>query len=150
MKTRIDKSSILAACIEKQNELIANFQKREAEMNADTFSQNESPSQSEDRRAGKYELLKAIGDELAFAQEELVYLNTLNAEKENIIVGPGAVVATEQFTFFIGVSSEKVIVNSVEIFGISTKAPIYANMRGLEKGNDFQFNETHYVIKDVY
>jgi hypothetical protein len=28
-----------------------------------------SPSQSEDRRAGKYELLKAIGDELAFAQK---------------------------------------------------------------------------------
>jgi hypothetical protein len=41
-------------------------------MNSDTFSQNES-SQSEDRRAGKYELLKAIGDELAFAQEELTY-----------------------------------------------------------------------------
>jgi hypothetical protein len=39
--------------------------KREAEMNDDTFSQNESASQSEDRRAGKYELLKAIGDELA-------------------------------------------------------------------------------------
>jgi hypothetical protein len=39
-------------------------------MNSDTFSQNESASQSEDRRAGKYELLKAIGDELAFAQEE--------------------------------------------------------------------------------
>jgi hypothetical protein len=150
MKTRLDKSSILAACIEKQNELISNFKKREAEMNADTFSQNESPSQSEDRRAGKYELLKAIGDELAFAQEELVYLNTLNAEKENTIVGPGAVVVTEQFVFYIGVSSEKVSVNDETVFGISTKAPIYASMRGLEKGNEFQFNETHYVITAVY
>jgi hypothetical protein len=49
-------------------------------MNSDTFSQNES-SQSEDRRAGKYELLKAIGDELAFAQEELTYLNRLDITK---------------------------------------------------------------------
>jgi hypothetical protein len=47
------------------------------------------------------------------------------------------------------VSSEKVEVNGESVFGISTKAPIYANMRGLEKGK-FQFNETHYVIEDVY
>jgi hypothetical protein len=68
-------------------------------MNSDTFSQNESASQSEDRRAGKYELLKAIGDELAFAQEELTYLNRLDT-KENTLVAPGAVVVTEQFVFY--------------------------------------------------
>jgi hypothetical protein len=107
--------------------------KAEAEMNSDTFSQNESASQSEDRRAGKYELLKAIGDELAFAQEELTYLNRLDITKENTLVAPGAVVVTEQFVFFIGVSSEKVEVNGESVFGISTKAPIYANMRGLER-----------------
>jgi hypothetical protein len=119
-------------------------------MNSDTFSQNESASQSEDRRAGKYELLKAIGDELAFAQEELTYLNRLDITKENTLVAPGAVVVTEQFVFFIGVSSEKVEVNGESVFGISTKAPIYANMRGLEKGSKFQFKETRYVIEDVY
>jgi hypothetical protein len=150
MKSRIIKAQILEACIEKQHELIDNFKQREAEMNSDTFSQNESASQSEDRRAGKYELLKAIGDELAFAQEELTYLNRLDITKENTLVAPGAVVVTEQFVFFIGVSSEKVEVNGESVFGISTKAPIYANMRGLEKGSKFQFKETSYVIEDVY
>jgi hypothetical protein len=71
---------------------------KEAEMNSDTFSQNESASQSEDRRAGKYEL--TIGDELAFAQEELTYLNRLDITKENTLVAPGAVVVTEQFVFY--------------------------------------------------
>jgi hypothetical protein len=33
----------------KSTELIDNYKKREAEINADTFSQNESASQSEDR-----------------------------------------------------------------------------------------------------
>jgi hypothetical protein len=89
----------LEACIQKQHELIDNFKQREAEMNSDTFSQNESASQSEDRRAGKYELLKAIGDEPAFAQEELTYLNRLDITKENTLVAPGAVV-TEQFVFY--------------------------------------------------
>jgi hypothetical protein len=53
-------------------------------MNSDTFSQNESASQSEDRRAGKYELLKAIGDELAFAQEE--YMNRLDITKKILLL----------------------------------------------------------------
>ena len=150
MKNRLNKTRILEACIEKQHELIDNFTKREAEMNDDTFSQNESASQSEDRRAGKYALLKAIGDELAFAQKELSFLNTLDVAKESTQVEPAAVVVTETFIFFIGVSSEKVDVDGVEVFGMSTRAPIYANMRGLEKGSKFQFNETNYVIEDVY
>lgn len=150
MTNRINKTRILEACIQKQNELIANFTEREAEMNADTFSQNESASQSEDRRAGKYELLKAIGDELAFAQKELTYLKSLDVTTESTRVAPGAVIVTETFTFFIGVSSEKVEVDGKEIFGMSTLAPIYKNMKGLNKRDTFNFNETNYVIEDLY
>jgi hypothetical protein len=150
MKNRIDKNRILEDCIEKQNELIENYKKREAEINEDTFSQKESASQSEDRRAGKYELLKALGDELAFAQQGLSFLNSLDVTKESTVVEPGAAVVTDQLTFFIGISSEKVEMDGVTIVGISTKAPIYANMRGLEKGSSFQFNETSYSIEDVY
>ncbi|MFT5715787.1 MAG: putative Fe-S cluster-containing protein [Flavobacterium sp.] len=150
MKNRIDKNGILQACIEKQNELIDHFKKREAEVNDDTFSQNESASQSEDRRAGKYELLKALGDELAFAQQELAYLNALDVTKESSVVEPGATIVTDQLIFFIGISSEKVEIEGVTIVGISTRAPIYANMKGLQKGSSFQFNETNYVIEEVY
>jgi hypothetical protein len=94
MKNRIDKNQILQACIEKQEELIDHFKKRESEVNDDTFSQMESASQSEDRRAGKYELLKALGDELAFAQHELAYLHSLDMTKECSVVEPGAIVVT--------------------------------------------------------
>jgi hypothetical protein len=49
---------------------------------------------------------------------------------------------------FFGVVSEKVEVNGESVFGISTKAPIYANMRGLEK---VSFNLMKpIVIEDVY
>ena len=36
------------------------------------------------------------------------------------------------------------------IVGISTRAPIYEKMRELKKGDSFQFNETTYVIEDLY
>ena len=115
-----------------------------------TFKQNASASQSEDRKAGKVELLKALGGELAFAQQELAYLNSLDVTGESTLIEPGAVVVTDQFTFFIGISSEKVEIDGETIFCISTKAPIYASMKGLEKEKSFQFNETKYVIEDIY
>lgn len=150
MKSKIDKTHILKVCVQKQQELIDSFKQREAEMYKDTFNQDAIASQTEDRKAGKVDLLKALGNELVFAQEELVYLNSVDVTEESTQVEPGAVVVTNQITFFIGVSSEKVEVDGQVVFGISTKAPIYANMVGLKKGGAFQFNETKYLIEDLY
>lgn len=150
MKNKIAKSHIKQVCIQKQEELIDSFKQHEAEMYKDTFSQNAIASQTEDRKAGKVDVLKALGKELVFAQEELVYLNSINVTGESSVVEPGAVVITDQITFFIGVSSEKIEVDGEEIIGISTKAPIYAKMIGLKKGSPFQFNETKYLIEDLY
>jgi hypothetical protein len=150
MRNKIDKNRILEECRQNQLELIDNYKKREAEINADTFSQNESASQSEDRRAGKYELLKVLGDELAFAQNELAYLDSLDVTKENTHVEPGAIVSTDKLTFFIAISSDKFEIEGVTIVGISTRAPIYSSMKGLQKESSFKFNETTYVIEEVY
>jgi len=150
MKSKIAKTDIKQACVQKQQELIDSFKQQEVEMYNDTFSQNASASQSEDRKAGKVDLLNALGKELVFAQEELVYLNSIDVTGECTHVEPGSVVVTDQLTFFIGVSSEKVEVDGEIFFGISTKAPIYASMKGLKEGSSFQFNETKYVIEDVY
>lgn len=150
MKSKLDKANILKACVQKQQELIDSFMQRQTEMYSDTFSQNAIASQTEDRKAGKVDLLNALGNELIFAQEELVFLNSIDVSGESTQVEPGAVVVTDQLTFFIGVSSEKVEVDGQIIFGISTKAPIYANMIRLQKGNSFQYNETKYLIEDIY
>jgi hypothetical protein len=58
-------------CRQNQLELLIII-RREAEINADTFSQNESASQSEDPRAGKY-TTESLGDEPRFAQNELSF-----------------------------------------------------------------------------
>ena len=150
MKNKLDKTNILQACIQKQQELVDSFEERETEMRSDTYNQDGSDSQSEDRKAGKVEVLNALSNELVFAHEELLFLNSLNASKESTTIEPGAVVVTDQLTFFIGVSSEKVEVDGETFFGISTKAPIYANMVGLQKGDSFQYNETKYLIENIY
>jgi hypothetical protein len=147
---RISKNLILEACLQKQNILIESFKSKLEVMESDAFLQDQSPSQTENRAPGKIELLNAVAKELDFAQREMELLKNLNPNKENTVVEPGAVVVTDKLTFYICVSIEKFEVQGHPLFGISTKAPIYESMRGLEKGASFSFNETKYQIKDVY
>ncbi len=146
----ISKDQVLEACTQKQEELIKNFESRVNTSSADAYDDNQSASQSEDRTAGKIDLLSTFENELAFAQTEMAFLKSLDPSKENTKVEPGAVVLTNHLNFFIGVSSEKMEVDGEDIFGISTKAPIYASMQDKQKGDSFEYNEKVYEIQEVY
>src|SRR5664279_361555 len=147
MKKNITKKMVLDACLQKQEELVESFEGRVNMMKSDTYDQNHSTSQSEDRTAGKVDLLNTYKTELVFARREMEYLKSLDASAKNTKVEPGALVLTERMNFFIGVSTEKIEVEGEKIFGISTNAPIYKSMEGLEKGAQFKFNETGYTIE---
>ena len=149
MKKKITKKMVLDASLQKQEELVKSFEGRVDMMKADTYSQDQSDSQSEDRTAGKVDLLSTYKTELAFARQEMEHLKSLDASAESTKVEPGAVVLTNRMNFFIGVSSEKLTIDGEEIYGISTNAPIYQPMAGLEKGAKFKFNETEYAIEDI-
>ncbi len=149
MKKNITKKMVLDACLQKQEELVKSYEGRVNMMKSDTYDQQQSTSQSEDRTAGKVDLLNTYKTELVFARREMEYLKSLNASAENTKVEPGAVVLTDRMNFFIGVSSEKLIIDGEEIYGISTNAPIYHSMEGLEKGAKFKFNDTEYEIEDI-
>lgn len=150
MQTKISKKSILAACFQKQDELIKRFEERVSMMKADTYSRSESASQRENRTAGKIELLSTYENELGFAKAEMEYLRSLDSAKVNSIAEPGAVVITNHLVFFIGVSTEKVEVEGQLMYGISTEAPLYKAMQGLGKGQTFAYNEKEYLIEEVY
>lgn len=150
MKKRISKSQILDACINKQEELVNSFEHRVNLTKADAFEQEHSASQTEDRKAGKVELLRTFEKELGFVRMEMNYLKTISASKTSTIVEPGAVVVTDKMTFFIAVSSEKIEVDGEIIFGMSTKAPLFIAMQGLKKGDIFEFNGTEYHIEGIY
>jgi len=129
MIKNISKEVILQASLQKQEELINNFDNRVSEMRSDANSQNQSASQSEDRLAGNVEVLSTLESELAFVQMEIGQLKTLNASHVSNEVEPGAVVVTNQRIFFIAISSEKIEIDGHVIYGISTNAPIMATTK---------------------
>ena len=150
MNRELSKAAILKVCIEEQQKLIDHFTKRIEDAKAEFTSHPESPSQSTEGSNSVDDVMHVMEQELSFVEYEMGILKSMDPEHKSDHVERGAVVLTDQRNFFIAVSSEQVEVDGKKIFGMSEKAPLYAQMRGLKAGDSFQFNETKYKILDIY
>jgi hypothetical protein len=150
MSQRISKAAILEACLKKQQSLIDHFTQRIDEVKAEAYSHTETPSQTDEGSDSSEELLEVMGQELRFARLEMEILRAIDPGNPADKIERGAVVVTDQRIFFIGVSSEEIEIDGIKIFGMSEKAPLYAQMKGLKAGDTFQFNATRYQIKEIY
>jgi hypothetical protein len=150
MSHTISKAAILSACLLKQQELIDNYTERIDTIKTEAFSHTETPSQTDEGSDSSEEMLEVMGQELQFVRAEMEILRSIDPQNPASQVERGAVVVTDQRTFFIGVSSEEIEVGGDKVFGMSEKAPLYSHMRGLKAGDTFQFNTTKYEIKAVY
>jgi hypothetical protein len=150
MSARIPKKTILQACIIKQQLIVDNFEKEIEGLKKEIFGQDVIPSQGDYSAAERTEVLERYERELRFLKDELQVLAAIDVESEFNEVKAGAVVQTNRQIFFVSVSIERVEVNGTEIFGLSTEAPIYAEMKGKIKGDAFVMNNMEYQIIDIY
>ena len=147
------KQSVLDAAIDKQQALITDFTQSISDMKKSTKLINEGQF---DAQQASYndevnERINLLTSQLNFAQEEMDLLNRMEVGQSiHETVRIGSIVETDQRVFFISVSSEELSVAGKDVFGISTKAPIFASMLGKRSGEFFNFNDLLYSIKDVY
>lgn len=146
----IDKHQLYEACMKQQTEEIESFETRVKTLKTDVNANEQSASQSEERKAGKMEMIRNFEKELTFSLREMNFLKSLNPSITNTKVEPGAVVMTKQLNFYISVPTDKIKIDGETFIGISTKAPIYSVMQDKMKGDSFKFNETEYTILDLY
>lgn len=150
MDSRLSKSSILHACIIKQQLTISDFEKEVERLKSDVTTKDESESQGSRGSSEQNDLLVRMEHELLFLKNELMTLENIDAGQVCDKIAEGAVVVTDQRTFFVSTSIESVDVNEQSVFGLSTHAPIYTEMKGKKKGEIIQFNGLRYQILDVY
>ena len=150
MNHRVAKANILSTCLKKQQELIDHFNQRVEDVKAEAYDNNETPSQTDEGSNSPEEFLQTLGQELDFAMAEMEVLRTIDPANTASQVERGAVVVTNQRTFFISESSEEIETDGQKIFGMSDHAPLYAYMKGLHKGDSFEYNKTKYEIADIY
>ena len=150
MNHKIAKATILSTCLQKQQELIDHFNQRVEDVKAEAYNNNETPSQTDEGSNSPEEFLQTLGEELDFVKAEMEVLRSIDPANAASQVERGAVVVTNQRTFYIGVSSEGLEIDGQKIFGMSEHAPLYSHMKGLHKGDSVEYNKTKYVIEDIY
>jgi len=147
------KKSVLQAAIDKQNQLIENFSKRLRDMRGGEKFINETQFDAQQASFNNElnEQMEGIAGQMSFAEDEMNILkqleSTIQLQDE---VRVGSVVMTVKMNFFVAVSSEDLNVGGTPYFGISTKAPIYAQMAGKKTGDTFKMNDTTYKIIETY
>ncbi len=147
---RLSKSLLRSACLRKQDILLADFEQEIHRLTDEITRSKEMPSQEQAGRTESNELLVRLEHEVIFAKKEQVILESLDVEREFTQVELGAVVVTEQQAFYISSSLERVEVDGVEFFGISTQAPIYTVMKGKRAGDSFTHVGVNYRVLEVY
>lgn len=145
------KSKILEAGMARQQALIHSFEKRINELRKSGKHINETQfdAQQASFNDETNEIVDLLTGQLNFVVDEMNVMRTLTDEVVES-VQMGAVVVTDRMKFYVSVSLEEFEVNGVKYFGISVKAPIYAQMRGLRAGENFEVNGTKYLIKEVF
>lgn len=144
------KQQVLDICLEKQEKQVENLTGRVEATRSDINDSTYSASQSEDRKAGKTEMLRIYESELAFSTADLNYLKSLDVDAAYDTVQPGSLVVTNNLIFYVAISTEKFELDGKPAVGISVNAPIYQSMTGLSKGDSFHFNDAEYLIEELY
>ena len=65
------------------------------------------------------------------------------------VVGPGAVVNVNDRYFVIAVPTQVILIDGIDIMGISAESPLYEAMAGLRAGETFEFQQKNFVVTDV-
>ena len=77
-------------------------------------------------------------------------LNKIDPSIQAIQVVNGSLVKTQQQYFFISVALGKAIVGEKNIVALSAQSPLGKILMGLKKGNTASFNQTHFLIEEIF
>ena len=93
-----------------------------------------------DMFAGQYQ--KALTD--------LNVLEKINCSKINDQVEFGSIVVSDSSKYLIAISSGKIEFEGEVYYAISPAVPLFKVMKGLKKGDSFEFNGKRQIIKELY
>jgi hypothetical protein len=147
------KKKMLNACIAKQQDLINDFNYRIKLLleNEDLGNEEEYDNTVLSQNSQKMKEVNALNEALKFANEEMGVLHHLAvAHRIQTQAELGAVVITDRKIFFVCVSIEEFQVEGKVFVGISMKSPLFLAMQHKKKGDEFEYNNISYAIKDIF
>ncbi len=87
-------------------------------------------------------------NQLRTVERDLKQLLLIDTSSKNTVVS-GALVFTDHFKFFVGISFPSILFDEINIMGISTETPIYIKIQGKKIGDKFTISEKTYSILSI-
>lgn len=145
------KKALQRKCVNILEERIDNARFAVDEIEDMLLATKDNPDQyDEDFKEQKRQEMEVLAKRLNEAEEELNRLRRIRVNQEMETVGPGAIVITDEVSFFIGVALGVIHGEEKAYMGISTSAPIYKSMSGKEVGSSFSFRDKNYTIQEIF
>ena len=123
------------------------------QMNEVQEDANEAEQEHDVFDGSRSELLRKrdiYAEQLQKAVDEIQILKKVTFDELSEQVEFGAVVITNKQKMFIALGLGKVTMDGETYYVISKDVPIYKAMEGLKKGDEFEFNNMKFTIKDLF
>ncbi|MDX1628357.1 MAG: 3-oxoacyl-ACP synthase [Fulvivirga sp.] len=146
------KKALHEACLEFVNERIKNAE--EAIVSAQESANEETKSSAGDKyttgRAMIHREVENLSVQLAEARKLEEILINMNPKVSNNNVSQGALVITSMGNYYVSVSAGKLTVKGDDYYAIAPASPICKAMKGLKKGDKFEWNAKNVTIKEIH
>jgi len=150
MDKTLVRKQIFNKCLEIHMEKIRHL---EAAMDEAEKIAHEYEQPSDDFDSHKMELIGSrdmYAKQLQMEMDLLETLNKVDLNLEHKKVEFGSVVVTDMQKVFISIGIGKVAIESDTYYAISLQVPFYQAMKGLKKGDTFDFRDRKVKILDVF
>lgn len=145
------KLELFQRCIQFVDQRIENAQ------SALTSAREAANSEEKSSAGDKYETGRAMAQleqekanqQLGEATKLRAALLKINPELSSPKAGPGSLLLTDKFNFFIAISAGKMEVDGKSFFVVAPNTPIGQQIIGLKKGDCFTFNMYSHLITEI-
>lgn len=77
-------------------------------------------------------------------------LNKIDPSLTTIQIVNGSLVKTNKDYFFISIAAGKTLIDNIPVIALSSQSPLGKILMGLKKGDTVAFNQTQYVIEEIF
>lgn len=145
------KKDLYYYCVNFANERISAAEK------AIILAQEASVDDTKSSAGDKYETTREMmQQEISRNQAQLheakklkLALRTLNPDKLHTVVQAGSIVKTNHGNFYISISAGQIKLSEETYFAISPVSPMGKALMNLKQGSEFEFNQKHFIIREV-
>lgn len=147
----VNKAELKNKVIQMQQHIVGQLEEQVQTMREAADLDEDNTLDSEDySHQGEYgEMMQHLGEQSRREQELLDAVKSLPIDAMDS-VGPGALVETQDFTFFISIHTHPFQWEGFNIMGLPTDAPLYALLRGKQAGDTVAFTDREYTIKTIH